>query len=554
MHPTVINSKEERMALIPSTVKGLSLVERNWSPSLDVQHYKNFMKAAEEGKIVLGTALLTNIAREKMPVSACTVIPIDLAKGYSSIKNSIFPFLLTGMGTGFNLDDLDNPIETLKSLNTILTEADALITRRVAGLASLRVNHPQIIEFINSKRNENFSDWKFNISVCLTEEFMKSVESNSNISLIIDKHITDTVSARAILGQIIDSMHYCGEPGIIFADRFERDNPIPQIKYDGYSPCAELGLAKGDYSHFSYINLPKFIEKNRMDIDYESLISATRLLTRMLDNAVEISINNPVGDSSLLAGKRRISLGICGAADLLFQLRLPYASIEAVTLLEDIMSIINYYSKSESVELARQRGRFPLFDESRYKVYDWATRFKLSPTPHVTEDMWKNLWLDMCKYGIRNASTTALSPFGDWKMIGASCSLEPAFSLVNSTGEIHNEFETAITDFLKISNSNEIEKILSEVYRTGKCSRIVQIPTELKNIFAVAEEIDYKDHLRMMKALQNHVDEAIAKTINLSNNSTKKDIEDIIYASYREGIKGITIFRNGCLSERQASK
>lgn len=242
-------------------------------------------------------------------------------------------------------------------------------------MAVLRVNHPKIVEFIECKRQADFSCWAFNNSVLLTDEFMDKAKNNESYDLVTsDGRKVDEMPAREVLQKIAEAAHYCGEPGILFPERFEEENPTPDYKYEGYSPCGEIAMAKGETCQFSYINLANFVLEEGKKFDFHRLAQVVRDLTRALDDTIECSIKHSMSPSTVVSDKRRIGIGVCGLADMFFKLRLGYDSEEAVLLAENILSAIDFHSKLESIQLASERGAFPFFQKSRFAAKDWVLR------------------------------------------------------------------------------------------------------------------------------------------------------------------------------------
>jgi ribonucleoside-diphosphate reductase alpha chain len=393
--------------------------------------------------------------------------------------------------------------------------------------------------------------------VGVTEEFMQKVRNNEEWVFKDGSH----VQARVIFEQISSSAHYCGEPGIIFLDNFHKDNPVPSVRYTSVAPCAEIGLAPGEVCQFNYINLANMIiekEPGKFDIDFDSLSSATRLLTRLLDNAVEISIANALASPDVIASKRRIGIGICGFADLLLKLHLPYGSRKSISILSEILSSINYHSKMASVELAQQRGKFPAFHESRYLDPVWRSRFQKYPTSQVSSKMWRALSSMIREHGIRNACTTILPPTSlSSRLLHASQSIEPLFSLLDAEGNLREEVKAEIQ--MKLNKAKVTPKrqksIFTAIEKKGCISEdIKEIPLKTKALFAIGCQICWTRHVSTLAKAARYIDESVSKTINLPQCASLETARACFQAAYRHKLKGITIFRDGCLQERQMKK
>eukprot|EP01083_Nonionella_stella_P027066 74444_1 len=399
--------------------------QNNWNLSLnDIILFKNELSYAIDSKVLgFGTPLLTNLGQTEKPSlapMACTVLNLPKENTTADLIDHIQPSAMKGQGLGFDLTKFEDPIFMLNKLNDIFLKIDETCVRTVAGMATLESSHPKAINFINSKKDYDFMKGRF------------------NISLKLKKHDLDN---KLLMKEIAKSIHYCGEPGVLFIDQLEHDNPIQQMPYLSTAPCAELAMSEGDGCHFAYLNLCNFIHEHRIDnpsfsildkIDWELLEQITRTATRMLDNAVEISAL--LGQESVLI-KRRIGVGICGFADLLLKLNVANDSDTAKLLSSEIMNVINFVSKMTSIELSKNRGAFNLYKQSKYyKNEKWLKRneYKHYDNKKISNNEWNMYYDEIQKYGIRNATTTALPPSGNAALIlNASQSIEPYFNLTD---------------------------------------------------------------------------------------------------------------------------
>ena len=497
----------------------------------------NFVENAE---IALGTSLYTNLLKTKKPMGACIVLPYDIRKNQNAIKKELEPHILNGIGTGFDLSETKNPVETLKSLNEILKAYDSKTQRPPAGIAILDVTHSNILKFINAKRNANFNDWRFNISVAVPNTFIEKVKNNESIKLMNGKE----VSAKSIYSAIIDSMHYCGEPGVVFKDNVEATNPLPNHKYKGMASCSEIGLEEGEMCLFSHINLSKFLNSDKTKINYYEMGKATEALSKCLDNVIDINIAEKVGEENIASQKRRFGIGVCGFADLLANMKIPYGSRRSQEILANCLEVINYSSKKASMELAKEKGKFPLFDESRYNERDFLIKHSTLGSP-IGKTLWDKLYDDIQKYGLRNATTTALPPTGSSsRIVDASYSIEPYFNLRNN-----QIFAEKINELNYLSKEEKLQ-IIDIVNKTGSCQDIEPLQNLIGDVFRLGKEISYQEHLKIVGIAQKFIDDGISKTINLENRAKKEDIDNVVKMAYDLNLKGISVFRDGCLEER----
>lgn len=475
--------------------------------------------------------------------------PIDLRGDISQIEDVINHFHFDGMGTGFSLSETDEPVRVLRFLNNVAVQGanGGSEDRPVGNMAILSAHHPQILNFVFAKTDadQKGEEWKFNISVDANMEFMDAVRQNAPYTLWDGTRL----NAAEIMESIARSAHVCGDPGLIFMDRMNRDNSTPGLApYTSTAPCAEVGLAPGESCQFGYINVGKFIsEDDGKSINYSELELMTRLMTRVLDNALEISIDKYFHPTSqhIMRAKRKIGVGICGLADMFIKMGIPYDSDQARQAALDIVAFINYVSKLESHELAKIRGSFGamiLPIGSRYNDEPGFLEQKYGnlETSQVTPAMWQGLGKLIRETGLlRNASTIALPPTGrSGLVINASTGIEPVFTLVDNNGMVN---PLLYSDLKERGLLNE--DVLDQINRSGRIGHIQSIPLALREIYATALEIAPAGHLEMGAVIQHAVDESISKTINIPESSTPMDIVDIYMNAYKKGLKGITVFR-----------
>lgn len=505
-------------------------------------------KLMDDGVVVFSTPILTNAGRfVERPLSACVMPPVDLNGELSKIKEIVDQYHQDGMGTGFYLSEAKDPISMLKYLNYIAIQGAQSKTeqRPVGNMAILDVYSPYIEEFVNVKvgADARGEEWKFNISINLTDEFMNAAQQNEKFQLSNGK----MVEAKKLLEQIAIAAHQCGDPGLISLTRLNKDNATPHMSpYKCTAPCAEVGLAPGETCIFGYINLARLVnDKENPSLDFERLKEVVKLLTRALDNALEISIEQYSIEQSkdIMKAKRKIGIGICGFADLLIALNLSYCQEEARYLLQDILNVISYYSKEESIELAKYRGSFLAIGQSRYMDESFIVdKYGKLDTPHVSAKEWIDLAKNIKQSKLlRNATTTSLPPTGRSALvIGASTGIEPLFSLKTQDG-IYEAFNMFLKKCIPYS---EHAVLIEEIKAKGYFSKSVNI----EHPFLTATEISPTDHLEMAIIAQTAIDESISKTINLPENTTPEEIMEIYCQAYNAGLKGISIFRNNSRS------
>lgn len=506
----------------------------------------NICRLIDERKIIFSTPILTNIGRSefKRPLSACTIPSISLKDDLLKIRNVVNIYHQEGMGIGFNLDEVDDPVSMLMFLNEISIEgaASEKENRPVGNIGMCSIDHPRIVDFITSKMTRRNMLWKFNLSVNTPESFWFAVKND----LLWRLRNGDVVYAKELFQLMAHSAHACADPGIIFMERINRDNPVPASgTYHGVAPCAEVGLSSGETCHFGYINLGAFCRGK--DLDFDGIMDATKTMVRALDNCLEISIPSfsTKISADIVRQRRKIGVGICGLADALVFCEIPYASVLAREFARDIVAYINYHSKIASHELAKERGSFgamSAFFGCKYTENPNFLEIKYGDlnTLLVSKQEWKKLG-SVIKYSkmLRNSSTVALPPTGRSALIiDASTGIEPMFSLLRCDGSIATPVKHALRSLLKKEYETEI---LNGNGLGSWCD------LQKRTLLSTSIEISTRDHLLMVAALQPTVDESISKTINIPSDAKISEVENIYLQAYTLNLKGITMYRDGTL-------
>lgn len=523
----------------------------------DLPFEKRVYESIENGIFVFGTPILTNSGREEKVTAACTVLPVHVRGGRVALDRfyaDSHAALDNAIGTGYDLSEVDDPCSALEELNCALDAINnSLISqnkRPVASMATLRADHPGVISFVRAKREADFSKWRFNISLFVTDELFRQAKLGGFWELRNqDGSTAGFIKARDLVEEIADAAHYCGEPGILFKDRIDVDNPTPQWEYKSTAPCAEVSMAEGEACQFSYINLSPLTFTNAegvMAFDTEGFGQAVEDMTRLLDASVEQTVNN-TGDLNLplVREKRRIGVGITGFADLLITLGIPYDDPVAPELAHQISELLDFHSKNASVQLAKERQPFPAFGNSRFKDPKWTRRKIAFSSGAIALGAWEKLFRQMDKHGIRHAATTSLPPTGTSSTIAnTSKSLEPHFDLISPNGEPYPSVIYALERSQVDTDGMSKEEII--LLLDGISSVLPHLRT--------ARQIDPSAHLKVQAAFQIFLDDSLAKTVNLSNTATRKDVYDLLFQAWASGVKGITFFRDGCLAERLSAK
>lgn len=441
------------------------------------------------------------------------------------------------------------PVSFMEVFNAATEAVKQGGTRRGANMGILRIDHPDILEFIECKKDNNRLN-NFNISVAVTDKFMSALKNNEDYELINpqDKSVSRKLNARKVFDLIVDNAWQNGEPGIIFIDNINKDNPTPKLgEIESTNPCGEVPLLPYEACNLGSINLGLMVKDN--EVDWELIENTTRLAVRFLDNVIDVN-NFPLPQiKEMVKNNRKIGLGIMGWADMLMKLRISYASKEGVQLAGQIMEFIDYISKCESVELSKERGHFNNFKDSVYSGKRYLyNKFKGKSFGKISDEQWLKLDEEISEYGIRNATTTCIAPTGTISMIAsASGGIEPIFGLVFSRLILDKtemfEINPIFKNYIE-KNGLYTDKLIKEISETGSIAHHQGISDETKKIFVTAHDVSPYWHVKMQAAFQLHTDNAVSKTVNFEENATKKDIEDVYILAYENNLKGITVYRN----------
>lgn len=530
----VIESPREMFGRIARTI---AAVEKRYPDGNAPCWEERFFQLLSTRRFLPNSPTIMNAGKPAGQLAACFVLPVDdsLTGIFETLKNAAL-ILQSGGGTGFSFSRLrprrdivrstggiaSGPVSFMKIYNSATDVIKQGGARRGANMGILRVDHPDIVEFIRIKRTAAELA-NFNISVAVTDRFMAELAADGTYELVNPRSgaVTGTARAREVFDEIVTSAWETGDPGVIFIDRINRANPTPQLgSFESTNPCGEQPLLPYEACVLGSLNLARYARDGALD--YPALGDAVRTAVRFLDNTIDANSYPLPAIEAMHKGNRKIGLGVMGWADLLVLLGLPYNHPAAFALARTAMKFIRDTARQASAALAAERGPFPNFARSIYAAQE------LPP--------------------LRNATVTTIAPTGTLALI-ADCSsgIEPYFALAYKRLVLDRELTEVNRLFLRFAEERGFAspELLRAIERHGSLRGVRGIPTGVRRLFRTALEIPLEDHIEMQAAFQEYTDNAVSKTINLPHRATREDVARAYRLAYARGCKGVTVFRYG---------
>jgi ribonucleoside-diphosphate reductase alpha chain len=535
------NIIEDPAQMFRRVARAIARIDRKYGEN-PRESEETFYKMMARLEFLPNSPTLFNAGTKLGQLSACFVLPVEdsLDSIFEAVKNMAL-IEKSGGGVGFDFSRLrpkgdivmstkgvaSGPVSFMRVFDVATEVIKAGGKRRGAMMGILRVDHPDILEFITAKQQPGFLS-NFNISVAVTDELMKTLEENGEYWLINprNKERTGKLRAREVWNLIARSAWASGDPGVVFIDEINRHNPTPEVgRIESTNPCGEQPLLPYESCNLGSINLSRMVEDGK--INWEKLRETVWNAVHFLDNVIDANKYPLKEIEKVTKANRKIGLGVMGFADMLIKLGIPYNSEQALELGEKLMKFIDEEAHKKSEEIAEKRGSFPNFEKS----------------------IWKDKYRAM-----RNATVTTIAPTGSISIIaGCSSGIEPLFaiSFIRNVLDGTRLFETnPLFEIVAKERGFYDAHLLEEIAKTGSVQKIDKVPEDVKKIFVTALDIEPEWHVRMQAAFQKYTDNAVSKTVNMPYEATVEDVRKVFELAWKLKCKGVTVFRYGSKPEQ----
>ena len=529
--------RESTRGMMERVARHVAAAEESFVPGSSGTWEPRFRAALEALEFLPNSPTLMNAGTDLGLLSGCFVLPVEdsLESIFTTLKHTALVHQAGG-GTGFSFSRLRPEGDVVRSTHGVASGPVSFMRiydvatdvvkqggrRRGANMAVLHVSHPDVRAFIDAKRTAGALE-NFNLSVAVPDAFMRAVEKDGDHRLVNPRtgRAVARVPARRLFDDIAESAWAGGDPGLLFADRVNRDNPVPdQGPIEATNPCGEVPLRPNESCNLGSVNLARMVAGDR--VDWRKLRATVRLAIRFLDDVIEVNGYPTAAIEEATRQTRKVGLGVMGLAELLALLGIPYDSEAGVRLGSRIARTIRAEARAASAELAERRGAFPLFGESRFAR-------KGSPP-------------------LRNAQLASIAPTGTIAIIaGTTSGIEPMFAVSYVRNVLGGRLVEANPTFERTARERGFysDDLMADIARTGGVRENPAVPEDVRRAFVTALEVAPESHLRMQAAFQKHVDAAVSKTVNLPSSASVQDVREIYLAAWRARVKGITIYRYG---------
>ncbi|MCF8143575.1 MAG: adenosylcobalamin-dependent ribonucleoside-diphosphate reductase [Deltaproteobacteria bacterium] len=541
-----LNIVETPAELFRRVARHIAQAELIIGTSADAERWQEiFLQMLTSLDFLPNSPTLMNAGTSMGQLSACFVIPVeDTMEGIFNALKQMALVQRSGGGAGFSFSKLrpasdpivstggeaSGPVSFMKIFDCTTTYIKQGGKRRGANMGVLRVDHPDILDFIRAKEDGQILR-NFNLSVAVTHSFMNAVMEDDSYDLVhpADGHVTARIKAADVFQEIVQAAWQTGDPGLLFMDTVNQANPTPHVGYiEATNPCGEIPLLGYESCNLGSINLSHMLKDNGKRINMDKLLSTVRQGVRFLDNVISVN-RYPVREiETATKGNRKIGLGVMGFSEMLIRMGISYASEEAEETASYIMQHVNKEALRTSKELAAERGHYP---------------------------NWKGSVHDEKGISVRNATRTAIAPTGTIGIIADTTpSIEPLFALAYRRVNVleNDDLQEVNPLFRKYADKNHLntEHLVEQIMEKGTLKEVKGVPEDMKHIFMTALEIPIERHLAIQAAFQRHVDNSVSKTVNIPEDATPSDVSNAYRRAWMLGLKGIAIYRYGSRSEQ----